>query len=373
MSRSAAVVRLAVWSVFLVLVLRLLHGSTLGTLSVPLGSLDELSVWAETTSPTVMAMSLVRLAALVGAWYLVAATVLLVVADVTGWRALARAVAAVSPAVVRRLATRGASAGLAAGALLGGAPLPAPVDAHPGVLPPSGLATPLAPVLALRAAPAGAAAVTPPGPLAVPERAPDTATMTRLPGAPDGRDPSAAAATATMDRLPDGGSGPPSTAPAGTTAPPASPDEAPSDPADEAATTGVPTIAATTAPPAAAVTTPPSGAPAGPTPRSPAGTAAAPTQAVPSSTTRPAGLVLPADTSRSTSEPDDDWVVEFGDSFWSIAEEAVAERTTRRRPTEAEVAAYWRRLVDANRDRLVDARNPDLLLPGQRLVVPPPG
>jgi nucleoid-associated protein YgaU len=35
------------------------------------------------------------------------------------------------------------------------------------------------------------------------------------------------------------------------------------------------------------------------------------------------------------------------------------------------VGRYWRRLIDANRDRLVDPGNPDLLLPGQELVLPP--
>jgi nucleoid-associated protein YgaU len=32
---------------------------------------------------------------------------------------------------------------------------------------------------------------------------------------------------------------------------------------------------------------------------------------------------------------------------------------------------YWAQLVDANRDRLVDPDDPDLLLPGQVLVLPP--
>jgi nucleoid-associated protein YgaU len=32
---------------------------------------------------------------------------------------------------------------------------------------------------------------------------------------------------------------------------------------------------------------------------------------------------------------------------------------------------YWHRLIAANGDRLVDAGNPDLLYPGQVLVLPP--
>jgi nucleoid-associated protein YgaU len=35
------------------------------------------------------------------------------------------------------------------------------------------------------------------------------------------------------------------------------------------------------------------------------------------------------------------------------------------------VARYWRSLVDANRDRLVVAGDPDLIFPGQQLVLPP--
>ena len=36
------------------------------------------------------------------------------------------------------------------------------------------------------------------------------------------------------------------------------------------------------------------------------------------------------------------------------------------------VIAYWRRLVEANRGRLLDPGNPDLLVPGQELVLPDP-
>jgi nucleoid-associated protein YgaU len=59
-----------------------------------------------------------------------------------------------------------------------------------------------------------------------------------------------------------------------------------------------------------------------------------------------------------------------GDSFWSIAEDVLASPAASP-PGEREVGRYWRRLVDANRDRLVDPGNPDLLLPGQELVLPP--
>ena len=109
--------RLAAWSCFLALTLRLLHGAAFAQLSIPLGSLDQLADWADHTSPMVMALAVVRLGALVAAWYLTVATVLAVVADVAGWRRLAAVVAALSPSLVRRLASRSAGVGLAAAGL----------------------------------------------------------------------------------------------------------------------------------------------------------------------------------------------------------------------------------------------------------------
>lgn len=58
-----------------------------------------------------------------------------------------------------------------------------------------------------------------------------------------------------------------------------------------------------------------------------------------------------------------------GDHLWSIAERHLAARGDRA-PTDDEVAAHWRRLIEANRDRLVDPANPDLILPGQQFVLP---
>jgi LysM domain len=64
------------------------------------------------------------------------------------------------------------------------------------------------------------------------------------------------------------------------------------------------------------------------------------------------------------------WTVEPGDSFWSIAEEVLAE-TWGRPPTDAEIDPYWRALIAANRDR-ISSGNPDLVFPGQEFVLPPP-
>ena len=59
-----------------------------------------------------------------------------------------------------------------------------------------------------------------------------------------------------------------------------------------------------------------------------------------------------------------------GDSLWSIAEQALVT-VWRRAPTEAEVAAYWLEVIEANRAELADPDEPDLIFPGQRFVLPP--
>jgi hypothetical protein len=274
----AASLRLAAWSIFLVLALRLLHGPAFGRLSVPLGSVGDLAAWTDRTSPAVMALAVVRLGALAAAWYLAGATVLAVIADAAGWRPLGVLAAVVSPRVVRQLACRTAGVGLAAGTLLAVAPLPARVVATP----------------------AGASSEPPgsPQPSTEPPDTTATATMTPLPGsalAPSSQP------TATMTRIPTTDYEP---LDAGPTIPNA---EAPAD--------------------------------------------------------------EPAHGDRDETEL---WIVRSGDSFWSIAEATLAE-VTGRRATEHEVRRYWLRLIDANRRRLPDPTNPDLLVPGQRLdVVPPP-
>jgi nucleoid-associated protein YgaU len=70
--------------------------------------------------------------------------------------------------------------------------------------------------------------------------------------------------------------------------------------------------------------------------------------------------------------PDDEtWTVTPGDTFWSIAEEALTDRRGSF-PTQHEIVRYWRRIVATNQSRLAAPGNPDLLLPGQSLVLPPP-
>ncbi len=65
------------------------------------------------------------------------------------------------------------------------------------------------------------------------------------------------------------------------------------------------------------------------------------------------------------------WTVAPGQCFWSIAE-AVLTTHLGRSPTDAEIAPYWERLIDANRSELAHRDNADLIFPGQVFAVPAP-
>ncbi len=62
----------------------------------------------------------------------------------------------------------------------------------------------------------------------------------------------------------------------------------------------------------------------------------------------------------------DVWTVECGDHPWSIAEDTLAEAWGRP-PSDAEIAPYWRQLLELN--ALPD---PDLVFPAQQLQLPAP-
>lgn len=62
--------------------------------------------------------------------------------------------------------------------------------------------------------------------------------------------------------------------------------------------------------------------------------------------------------------------VRSGESLWRIASHRLA-RSFGRAPTDAEIVPYWRELIEMNRDRLPDRDDPDLILPGQELLLPP--
>ena len=85
---------------------------------------------------------------------------------------------------------------------------------------------------------------------------------------------------------------------------------------------------------------------------------------------------LDADTTAPASPELDDagqtdwWTVEPGDHLWHIAEETLLELRSEA-PSGEQVAAYWHAVCEANHSRLVDPDIPDLLLPGQRIALPP--
>ena len=72
-----------------------------------------------------------------------------------------------------------------------------------------------------------------------------------------------------------------------------------------------------------------------------------------------------------SSNGDDAWIVESGDSLWTIAQETLEDHSSGVSFSEEEIADYWRTLIAANEDRLVEPGNPDFILPGQELILPP--
>jgi DNA-binding SARP family transcriptional activator len=62
-------------------------------------------------------------------------------------------------------------------------------------------------------------------------------------------------------------------------------------------------------------------------------------------------------------------VVERNESFWKISEERLAELSGHA-PSDAEIAAYMDVMVEQNRHRLADPRNPGLIFPAQELLEP---
>lgn len=305
--------RLVGWAVFLAACLAGLHAAG-GSLSPPpLSEPHRLGQWLEQRRPAEAAVAVVRLVALGLAWYLAAVTAAGVLARATGAAGLMRAVDAVSVALVRRL-VRGAVGLSLATTVAGGSGGLALAEPAPA---PAAAAT-------MRLLPAPAPPEGGDGRVSTPGLPPSM----RLLPEPDG---SAAIGTPT----------PAGTAAAGTPPPTSTPPPASTDPEGaEGDRTAHQIVAGDDL--ATDVN----------------GPAPAPVAAGPGPERRPAG-------------EERVWTVRPGDHLWAVAEQVLAEAWARP-PSDAEVDGYWRALVDANRPRLRDPANPDLVFPGQLLVVPPP-
>lgn len=129
---------------------------------------------------------------------------------------------------------------------------------------------------------------------------------------------------------------------------------------------GLPGLSASASTPAQVIVAPPSGE--GPPPlhqvASPGNTAL-----VAPVTTRGRPPPSPGPSDTPTPGPPT-WTTQSGENLWSIAM-SVLTRASGRPTPDSDVAGYWLSLITANRERLVDPRDPDLIYPGQVFVLPP--
>lgn len=149
-------------------------------------------------------------------------------------------------------------------------------------------------------------------------------------------------------------------------------------------TTPASSTTSTTAPTSTTSTTTPAPVDPPPTTTAPPTTAAPPPTTTSTTTIHPEDLhdhtmippapldhLRPTDPSPPpTAGTPDLHVVVPGDSFWRIAAQRV-EAHLGRPPSAREVATYWKVLVEANADRLAVPGNPDLIFPGDEVVLPP--
>lgn len=86
-------------------------------------------------------------------------------------------------------------------------------------------------------------------------------------------------------------------------------------------------------------------------------------------TTLPAATEPPPTATLPVTDPQRTWIVQPGESFWSIASEHLSD-INGRAVTEREVDPYWRQVIEVNRSRLVNPNDADLLFTGQVLELP---
>jgi LysM repeat protein len=166
-----------------------------------------------------------------------------------------------------------------------------------------------------------------------------------------------------LDVGPDADRGPGATDPTGTSA---------------AAPTAAPTTASTTTP--STITVPSIPVPTTPEPAVPgpmvAPVPAARVPAAPPADRPSADLATPPTTPADPTTPAAPVTtvhrVADGEHFWSIATEQLRARLGRT-PGDDEIVRYWLALIEANRDRLADPADPDLIHPGLELLLPEVG
>lgn len=290
-----------------------------GAPTPPLGDIGALHGWIEQHGTVIAAMSAVRLVAITLAAYIaVVAAASLVASSAALPRSIDRAVRRITPRALRSALGLG---------VLGAVALPI-------ATPPAAATAPDAPVLV------ALTEETAPPPEAPP-------VLEWVGGEPPATTPSSTAP-----------SGP---APTTATAPSAAPSST-APPSPSPTTTAAPS---STAPPS---TSPAHAAPSTATTRAPATPSPAPADHSPSDQVATGPSRAAPTSAPSWASEERTWQVRPGDHFWAIADAVVREHAPE--ATEAEVARYWRTLIDANRDRLVVPGNADLVLPGQVLTVP---
>ncbi|HZN14507.1 MAG TPA: hypothetical protein VFB78_09595 [Acidimicrobiales bacterium] len=95
------------------------------------------------------------------------------------------------------------------------------------------------------------------------------------------------------------------------------------------------------------------------------------TTTVTSPVTTPLAPPPPALPAASSPSPPATWTIRPGDHFWRMAAAVLAEAWGRQ-PTASEITPYWRDVVEANRSRLHDPANANLVYPAQLMLVPAP-
>ncbi len=254
------VIVLGAWIAGLLAAIAVLTATGTGSLALPAMNIEAWNAWLQETSGLYVFFSLLRLIALVGAWYLLVTTVL---STVSQWLASA-SLQAVSDVVtappVQRMTKRAVSLSIA-----------------------------------------GAIAL------------PSSAAMLALPS------PAAAAAASSA-----------------------------------AASTDAPMLRNVTSPSSSVATpTPPAPKADGPRPVPAPGPMPAPSQAAPGAPAAPKV-----------------WTVKPGQNMWAAAE-LVLTSEWGFKPTDAEIAPYWKQLMERNRDALAKANNPNIIYPDQAFELPP--